>query len=277
MQQGSMDNVRIYLKEVKKLSMLKQAEEVSLCKEIKKGNNLSRRRMIEGNLRLVINIAKRYRNQGLSFLDLIEEGNLGLIKAVEKYDYKKGRFSTYATYWIHQAIKRALLNQTRTIHIPIHKIEEINRWLNITKELNLKFGRQPTPQELSKKLRLSMNKIEEIINIYSISQGTISLDTAITDDVNIHLENVVEDKAASLFTEGLDANLKLPQEVESAIQVLNEQEKKIVKMRYGLTEDKKPHTLAEIGKIIGVSRERIRQIEKRALKKLKAIFIQRKI
>ncbi|MFH1238820.1 MAG: sigma-70 family RNA polymerase sigma factor [bacterium] len=277
MQQGAMDNVRIYLKEVKKLPMLKPAEEVSLCKQIKKGNNLSRRRMIEGNLRLVINIAKRYRNQGLSFLDLIEEGNLGLIKAVEKYDYKKGRFSTYATYWIHQAIKRALLNQTRTIHIPIHKIEEINRWLNVSKEFNKQQGRPPTAQELSKRLRLSMNKIKEIMDIYSISQGTVSLDTSITDDVNIHLENVMEDKTANLFTEDLDTSLKLPQEVESALQVLNEQEKKIIQKRYGLTEDKKPHTLAEIGKALGVSRERIRQIEKRALKKLRAIFIQRKL
>lgn len=277
MQQASMDNVRLYLKEVKKIPMLKQSEEVALCKDIKRGNTKSRRRMIEGNLRLVINIAKRYRNQGLSFLDLIEEGNLGLIKAVEKYDYKKGRFSTYATYWIHQAIKRALLNQTRTIHIPIHKIEEINRWLNVSKEFNRQLGRFPTVEELSKRLRLSMDKIKEIMDIYSISQGTVSLDTSITDDVNIRLESVMEDKTANLFTEDLDTSLKLPQEVESALQVLNEQEKKIIQMRYGLSDDKKPHTLAEIGKVLNISRERVRQIEKRALKKLKTIFIQRKI
>ncbi len=276
MQQGAMDSVRLYLKEIKKLPLLKEAEHIKLCKEIKHGDKQSRRKMIEGNLRLVINIAKRYRNQGLSFLDLIEEGNLGLIKAVEKYDYKKGRFSTYATYWIQQAIKRALLNQTRTIHIPIHKIEEINRWLNVSKEFSRKMGRKPTYGELSKRLRLSINKIKEIIKIHFISEGVVSLDTSITDDVNVRLENVVEaDK--QLFTEELDAVLRLPQEVESALEVLNDTEKKIVRFRYGLTKDKKPLTLAAIGKILKISRERVRQIEQRALKKLKQKFIQRKL
>ncbi len=276
MQQGSMNNIRLYLKDIKKIPLLNDMEEMELCKEIKKGDKNSRRRMIESNLRLVINIAKRYRNQGLSFIDLIEEGNLGLIKAVEKYDYKKGRFSTYSTYWIHQAIKRGILNQTRTIHIPIHRIEEINRWLNISKEFNKQIGRNPTFNELSKRLKLPVEKVKDIMKVYSISQKTVSLDTAITSDVNVHLENVIEDDQ-ELFTDQLDAILKLPQEIASALEILNEQEKKIIKMRYGLSEDKKSHTLAEIGKGLNISRERVRQVEKRALQKLKTKLIQRNL
>ncbi|MFH1783882.1 MAG: sigma-70 family RNA polymerase sigma factor [bacterium] len=276
MQSGPMDSVRLYLREIKKLPMIKESEQETLCKKIQKGDKNSRRKMIEGNLRLVINIAKRYRNQGLAFLDLIEEGNLGLIKAVEKYDYKKGRFSTYATYWIQQAVKRALLNQTRTIHIPIHKIEAINRWLNVTKDFTRKMGRRPTIQELSKRLRLSMDKINEIVQIHSVADGTVSLDTSITDDVNVRLESVVEGQTKTP-TDNIDAVLSLPHEVESALEVLNEAEQKIIRMRYAIGGGDTPMTLAAIGKKLKISRERVRQVEHRALEKLKAKFVQRKI
>lgn len=268
--------LRVYLKQVRQLSMIDNGEMKALALKVKKGDPKARRRMIEGNLRLVINIAKRYRNQGLSFLDLIEEGNLGLIRAVEKFNYHKGHFYNYATYWIKQYIFRALSIQTKTIRIPIHKIEEIQKWQKISKSLQQKLGKNPTLQDLSKHLCLPIKKVKEIIETHALSTGMASLDTPIDDESEITLGEVINDTNNIDPEKSFDENFKIPQAVDDYLLCLNPKEASIVKMRYGIGE-KEPMTLDQIGRKIGVSRERIRQVEKIALHKLRKNFALNKI
>ncbi len=265
------NTLRIYLKQVRKLPLISNEEMKALAGKVRKGDPAARRRMIEGNLRLVINIAKRYREQGLSFLDLIEEGNIGLMKAVEKFNYSKGYFYTYASYWIKQSISRALSNQTKTIRIPIHKIEEIQKWLKISKSLTQKLGKNPTLAELSQHLHLPAEKIQDIIETHALSTGTTSLDTPIDEESEITLGDVIGDSTCLDPEQSYDENVKIPQTIDNCLRSLDAKEAKIIKMRYGIGGDE-PKTLDEIGKKLGLSRERIRQVEKKALSKLRKSF-----
>lgn len=263
--------LRIYLKQVRKLPLLDASEMRILAERLKKGDQIAKRRMIEGNLRLVIKLAKRYRNQGLSFLDLIEEGNIGLIKAVEKFNYRKGHFYNYAAYWIRQSIARALSCQTKTIRIPIHKLEDIQKWLRTSKNLQQKLGKKPTLAEVAKQLKMSAERVKDIIETYSLSQTMASLDTPIDEDSEITLGEVINDVQCVDPEQSADCTFKIPQTIAEYMKALEPIEHKIVSMRYGIGIPE-PLTLQQIGKKYGVSRERIRQIEKRALAKLKKAF-----
>ena len=265
------NTLRVYLKQVRKMPLVKNEEMKALAAKVKKGDPIARRRMIEGNLRLVISIAKRYREQGLSFLDLIEEGNIGLLKAVEKFNYSKGHFYTYASYWIKQSISRALSSQTKTIRVPIHKIEEIQKWLKISKNLQQKLGKNPTLAELSKHLQMPMEKIQDIIETHALSSGTTSLDTPIDEESDITLGDVINDTSCLDPEKSYDANVKIPQTVDACLQYLEAKEAKIIRLRYGIG-GCEPMTLDEIGRKMRLSRERIRQVEKKALSKLRKSF-----
>jgi RNA polymerase primary sigma factor len=262
------NTLKIYLKQVRKLPLISNEELIKLANRLKKGDMEARRRMIEGNLRLVISIAKKYREQGLSFLDLIEEGNIGLIKAVEKFNYRKGYFFSYASYWIKQAIARALSSQTKTIRIPIHKIEEIQRMRKMNKKLTQKLGKNPSLGDLSRHLQIPAEKLRDIIETHALSMGTTSLDTPIDEESDITLGDVINDTTSVDPEKQYDENVKIPQTIAVCLKYLDNKEVRIIKYRYGIGGEE-PMTLDEIGKKLRVSRERIRQIEKKALNKLR--------
>jgi len=260
------DVVKLYLLEIGKTKLLKKEEELDLASKIKQNCDESKSKLIRANLRLVVSIAKKYTGRGILFLDLIQEGNVGLIKAVEKFDHTKGfKFSTYATWWIRQAITRAVADHSRTIRIPVHMVETINKVRNISKELLTKLNRKPNNQEIADKMNISVEKVREII---SISQIPMSLDTNLGDE-NGTLGDFIEDKKYENQEESIYKN-ELKNKIKELLQNLNERESSIIKLRFGI-EDGMPKTLEEVGNIYKVTRERIRQIESKCLKKLKAI------
>lgn len=259
------DPVRMYLKEIGKINLLTLEEELDLARKVEAGDEDAKRKLAESNLRLVVSIAKRYVGRGMQFLDLIQEGNMGLIRATEKFDASKGyKFSTYATWWIRQAITRAIADQARTIRIPVHMVETINKLVRIEKQTTLELGRKPTEEELAKKMETTPEKIREI---YKISQEPVSLETPIGEEEDSHLGDFIKD-SKSLSPEEFAINTMLKDEIEDVLLTLTEREEKVIKLRFGL-EDGKPRTLEEVGKIFNVTRERIRQIEAKALRKLR--------
>jgi RNA polymerase primary sigma factor len=259
------DPVRIYLKEIGRVALLKAEEEVALAKAIEAGDEDARHQLAEANLRLVVSIAKKYTAKGVSFLDLIQEGNLGLLRAVEKFDYHRGyKFSTYAHWWIRQAITRALADTARTIRIPVHMIELINRLVRVSRHLLQELGREPTDEEIAGEMALTPEKVREIVKL---SQTPLSLETPIGEEGNSHLGDFVEDKAA---TSPVDAALLsvLRLEVEDILDTLTARERRVLQLRFGLL-DARERTLEEVGRRFGLTRERIRQIEAKALRKLR--------
>lgn len=262
---GSTDPVRMYLKEIGKVDLLKFEQEVKLAQQIEKGSGKARAQLIEANLRLVVSIAKKYIGRGLSFLDLIQEGNQGLMRAVEKFDWRKGfKFSTYATWWIRQAITRAIADQARTIRIPVHMVETINKVFKTARALTQELGREPAIEEIAIVLDLPEEKVTEI---YRISQDTTSLATPVGDDEDSFLGDFIEDKTQASPYEETSREL-LKESIESVLDGLDEREGDVLKMRFGLMGNI-PQTLEEVGKKFGVTRERIRQIEAKALRKLR--------
>ena len=259
------DPVRMYLREIGKIPLLKPEEEISLAQKIEKGDRKAKKKLTESNLRLVVSIAKKYVMRGLSLLDLIQEGNQGLIRAVEKYDWRKGyKFSTYATWWIRQAITRAIADQARTIRIPVHMVETINKLIRVQRQLMQQLGREPTPEEIADVMEISPDKVREILKI---SQKTTSLETPIGDDEDSYLGDFIEDtKQASPYE--LTSQRLLRENIEEVLAALSDRESKVLEMRFGLR-GAKPMTLEEVGREFGVTRERIRQIEAKALRKLK--------
>lgn len=267
------DSIKLYLKEIGSVNLLTFSEEIEYAKKIEKGDLDSKKKLIHANLRLVVSIAKKYVGQGVLFLDLIQEGNAGLIHAVEKYDFRKGfKFSTYATWWIRQGVTRALSDQARTIRIPVHNIERLQKFKKAKLKLTQKFSRSPELEELAKEMNLS---IDQIHNIQQFSKQTISLATQIKHDESTELENLIEDKQ-NLPPETIIERSILKQSLEKSMKCLNEREKMILTLRYGLNDDR-PRTLEEIGTVYNVSRERIRQIEHVALKKLKKTTTLKKV
>jgi len=287
------DPVYMYLKEIGKVPLLTRSEEVDLAKKIesgekatamlrKKGEELSReesrtlrrqertgqeakRKLVEANLRLVVSIAKRYVGRGMLFLDLIQEGNLGLIRAVEKFDFRRGyKFSTYATWWIRQAVTRALADQARTIRVPVHMVETINKLTRMQKKLLQELGREPTPEEVAAQMGLTPDKVREIIKI---SQDPVSLETPIGDEGDSHLEDFIEDVSAIVPSDAASFTL-MQEQIDGVLNSLDGREREIIRMRFGLT-DGRPRTLEEVGREFGVTRERIRQIESKTLTKLR--------
>jgi len=262
---GSIDPVRMYLKEIGKVDLLKFEQEVKLAQQIEKGSPKARAQLIEANLRLVVSIAKKYIGRGLSFLDLIQEGNQGLMRAVEKFDWRKGfKFSTYATWWIRQAITRAIADQARTIRIPVHMVETINKVFKTARALTQSLGREPAIEEIAAEIDLPEEKITEI---YRISQDTTSLATPVGDDDDSFLGDFIEDTSQPSPYEETSREL-LKESIESVLGSLDEREGDVLKMRFGLMSSN-PQTLEEVGKKFGVTRERIRQIEAKALRKLR--------
>lgn len=259
------DPVRMYLKEIGKISLLTAEEEIELAKRMEKGDPEAKKRLAESNLRLVVSIAKRYTGRGMQFLDLIQEGNLGLIKAVEKFDYKKGyKFSTYATWWIRQAITRGIADTGRTIRVPVHMVETINKTLRMTRTLLQELGREPTPEEVAERLNVSVSRVREVLKI---SRDPVSLDTPIGEEDDSHLGDFIEDDSA-LSPADSAAFSMLRAELATALESLTDRERQVVKLRFGL-EDGRARTLEEVGKEFNVTRERIRQIEAKALRKLR--------
>lgn len=259
------DPVRMYLKEIGKIPLLSAPEEIELAKRMGKGDELAKKRLVEANLRLVVSIAKRYVGRGMLFLDLIQEGNLGLIKAVEKFDYNKGfKFSTYATWWIRQAITRAIADQARTIRIPVHMVETINKLIRVSRQLLQELGREPKPDEIAKEMDIPEEKIREILKI---AQEPVSLETPIGEEEDSHLGDFIPDDDAPAPAEAAAYSL-LKEQIEEVLSSLNEREQKVLKLRFGL-EDGRARTLEEVGKEFDVTRERIRQIEAKALRKLR--------
>ncbi|MDU4935300.1 MAG: RNA polymerase sigma factor RpoD, partial [Peptostreptococcaceae bacterium] len=259
------DPVRMYLKEIGKIPLLKPHEEVELAKRMLEGDEIAKQRLVEANLRLVVSIAKRYVGRGMLFLDLIQEGNLGLIKAVEKFDYEKGfKFSTYATWWIRQAITRAIADQARTIRIPVHMVETINKLIRVSRQLLQELGRDPKPEEIAKEMEMTEEKVREIMKI---AQDPVSLETPIGEEEDSHLGDFIPDDDAPAPAEAAAYSL-LKEQIEEVLGSLNEREQKVLKLRFGL-EDGRARTLEEVGKEFDVTRERIRQIEAKALRKLR--------
>ena len=259
------DPVRMYLKEIGKIPLLKPHEEVELARRMHEGDELAKQRLVEANLRLVVSIAKRYVGRGMLFLDLIQEGNLGLIKAVEKFDYVKGfKFSTYATWWIRQAITRAIADQARTIRIPVHMVETINKLIRVSRQLLQELGRDPKPEEIAKEMDMTEDKVREIMKI---AQDPVSLETPIGEEDDSHLGDFIQDDDAPAPAEAAAYSL-LKEQIEDVLGSLNEREQKVLKLRFGL-EDGRARTLEEVGKEFDVTRERIRQIEAKALRKLR--------
>jgi RNA polymerase primary sigma factor len=261
----SQDSVRMYLKEIGKIPLLISDEEVQLAKQIEKGDEIAKRKLAEANLRLVVSIAKKYLGRGLTLLDLIQEGNLGLLKAVTKFDYKKGfKFSTYATWWIRQAISRAIADQARTIRIPVHMVETINTLMRTQRQLVQDLGREPLSEEIAAEMGISPEKVE---HIQKISQETVSLEAPVGAEEDSTLGEFIEDKVSVSPDEAATTQL-LKENLSRVLNVLSPREQKILKMRFGL-EDNHTYTLEEVGKEFGVTRERIRQIEAKALQKLR--------
>ncbi len=259
------DPVRMYLKEIGRVPLLSAEEEVCLAKKMEAGDEEARRRLAEANLRLVVSIAKRYVGRGMLFLDLIQEGNLGLIKAVEKFDYSKGfKFSTYATWWIRQAITRAIADQARTIRIPVHMVETINKLIRIQRYLIQELGRDPLPEEIAKEMEIPVERVREILKI---SQEPVSLETPIGEEEDSHLGDFIEDEDAQAPAEAASFFL-LREQLEDVLSTLTPREKKVLQLRFGL-DDGRSRTLEEVGQVFGVTRERIRQIEAKALRKLR--------
>lgn len=259
------DPVRMYLREIGKISLLTPEEEVELAKRVEEGEEEAKKKLIEANLRLVVSIAKKYIGRGLSFLDLIQEGNLGLIRAVEKFDYRKGfKFSTYATWWIRQAITRAIADQARTIRIPVHMVETINKLIRVSRQLVQQLGREPTIEEIAQSLGLPPEKVEDI---QRIAQEPVSLETPIGEEEDSQLGDFLEDKE-SPNPEDATAGQLLREQLEEMLGELTEREREVLRLRFGL-EDGHAHTLEEVGKRFNVTRERIRQIEAKALRKLR--------
>ena len=259
------DPVRMYLKEIGHVPLLTAEEEVALAQRMEAGDEEARHRLEEANLRLVVSIAKRYVGRGMLFLDLIQEGNLGLLKAVEKFDYSKGyKFSTYATWWIRQAITRAIADQARTIRIPVHMVETINKLVRISRQLLQELGRDPRPEEIAKEMGISVARVHEIMKI---AQEPVSLETPIGEEEDSHLGDFIEDEAAPAPAEAASFML-LREQLEEVLETLTDREKNVLRLRFGL-EDGRSRTLEEVGQSFGVTRERIRQIEAKALRKLR--------
>ena len=259
------DHVKMYLKEIGKVNLLTAEEEFNLAKRMSEGDEEAKKRLAEANLRLVVSIAKRYVGRGMMFLDLIQEGNLGLIKAVDKFDYTKGyKFSTYATWWIRQAITRAIADQARTIRIPVHMVETINKLVRVSRQLVQELGREPTYEELAKELNMSVEKVREISKI---SQEPVSLETPIGEEEDSHLGDFIPDDDAPAPSEAASFVL-LKEQIVEVLQMLTPREAKVLKLRFGL-DDGRQRTLEEVGKEFEVTRERIRQIEAKALRKLR--------
>ena len=259
------DPVRMYLKEIGRVDLLSAAEEIELAERIEAGDEEAKRRLAEANLRLVVSIAKRYVGRGMLFLDLIQEGNMGLIKAVEKFDYRKGfKFSTYATWWIRQAITRAIADQARTIRIPVHMVETINKLIRIQRQLLQDLGRDPTPEEIGAQMDLPPEKVREILKI---AQEPVSLETPIGEEDDSHLGDFIEDQEATSPSEHAAYEL-LKEQLEDVLDTLTDREESVLRLRFGL-DDGRTRTLEEVGKAFGVTRERIRQIEAKALRKLR--------
>ena len=259
------DPVRMYLKEIGKVPLLSADEEIDLARRMEKGDAEAKRRLAEANLRLVVSIAKRYVGRGMLFLDLIQEGNLGLIKAVEKFDYTKGyKFSTYATWWIRQAITRAIADQARTIRIPVHMVETINKLIRVSRQLLQELGREPAPEEIAKEMGMSVDKVREIMKI---SQEPVSLETPIGEEEDSHLGDFIPDDDAPAPAEAAAFTL-LKEQLIDVLDTLTAREEKVLRLRFGL-DDGRARTLEEVGKEFNVTRERIRQIEAKALRKLR--------
>ena len=259
------DHVRMYLKEIGKVPLLSTDDEVELARLMSDGDEAAKKRLTEANLRLVVSIAKRYVGRGMLFLDLIQEGNLGLIKAVEKFDYSKGyKFSTYATWWIRQAITRAIADQARTIRIPVHMVETINKLIRVSRQLLQELGRDPQPEEIAKEMNMSVDKVREIMKI---AQEPVSLETPIGEEEDSHLGDFIPDDDAPAPSE-LASFMLLKEQLMGVLDTLTSREEKVLRLRFGL-DDGRPRTLEEVGKVFNVTRERIRQIEAKALRKLR--------
>nr|WP_301553486.1 RNA polymerase sigma factor RpoD [Desulfuribacillus stibiiarsenatis] len=259
------DPVRMYLKEIGRVPLLSAQEEIELANRIAQGDEEAKKRLAEANLRLVVSIAKRYVGRGMLFLDLIQEGNMGLIKAVEKFDYKKGfKFSTYATWWIRQAITRAIADQARTIRIPVHMVETINKLIRVSRQLLQDLGREPSPEEIAAEMDLTPDKVREIMKI---AQEPVSLETPIGEEDDSHLGDFIEDQDALAPSDAAAYEL-LKEQLEDVLDTLTEREENVLRLRFGL-DDGRTRTLEEVGKVFGVTRERIRQIEAKALRKLR--------
>ena len=259
------DPVRMYLKEIGRVPLLSADEEIKLAKRMEDGDLEAQKRLAEANLRLVVSIAKRYVGRGMLFLDLIQEGKLGLIKAVEKFDYNKGyKFSTYATWWIRQAITRAIADQARTIRIPVHMVETINKLIRVSRQLLQSLGREPSPEEIAKEMDVSVDRVREIMKI---AQEPVSLETPIGEEEDSHLGDFIEDHDAPAPAEAASFVL-LKEQLEDVLDTLTEREEKVLRLRFGL-DDGRARTLEEVGQNFGVTRERIRQIEAKALRKLR--------
>ena len=262
---GTNDPVRMYLKEIGNIPLLTPEEEVELAKEMKEGSKQAAKKMAEANLRLVVSIAKRDVGRGMQFLDLIQEGNVGLIKAIEKYDYTKGyKFSTYATWWIRQAITRSIADQARTIRIPVHMVETMNKLTKVQRSLTQELGREPSVEEIAENVHMDVNRVREILKL---AQETVSLETPVGSEEESHLADFIEDDHTPLPSDEA-AFGQLKDDIRSVLDKLNEREQKVLRMRFGL-DDGKEHTLEEVGQELHVTRERIRQIEAKALRKLR--------
>ncbi len=259
------DPVKMYLKDIGKVPLLTPDEEINLAQKMMDGDEVAKRTLSEANLRLVVSIAKRYMGRGMQFLDLIQEGNLGLMKAVEKFDYQKGfKFSTYATWWIRQAITRAIADQARTIRIPVHMVETINKLIRVSRRLLQELGREPQPEEIAKEMEIA---VERVIEIQKIAQDPVSLETPIGEEEDSHLSDFIEDERSTAPTDAVSYTM-LKEQLIGVLDTLTPREEKVLRLRYGL-DDGKPRTLEEVGKEFNVTRERIRQIEAKALRKLR--------
>ena len=259
------DPVRMYLKEIGKVPLLSAEEEIELAKRMADGDEEAKKRLAEANLRLLVSIAKRYVGRGMLFLDLIQEGNLGLIKAVEKFDYQKGfKFSTYATWWIRQAITRAIADQARTIRIPVHMVETINKLIRVSRQLLQELGREPSPEEIAEEMDIPVERVREILKI---SQEPVSLETPIGEEEDSHLGDFIQDENVPVPADAAAFTL-LKEQLDEVLGTLTEREQKVLRLRFGL-DDSRARTLEEVGKEFNVTRERIRQIEAKALRKLR--------
>ncbi len=259
------DPVKMYLKEIGRIDLLTKEEEVELAKRIEQGDELAKRELAESNLRLVVSVAKKYIGRGMSFLDLIQEGNVGLMKAVEKFDYTKGyKFSTYATWWIRQAVTRSIADQGRTIRVPVHMIENINKLVRIQRHLVNKLGREPTPEEIAELMDMEVEKVE---NIMKIAQKPVSLETPIGEEEDTELGSFIEDNLVQTPDQAT-THVLLKEQLLEVLDTLSDREEQVLRLRFGM-DDGRARTLEEVGKVFSVTRERIRQIEAKAIRKLK--------